>query len=149
MPGSGQSFAAAAADEARGLCADCWPLAMAQVKRRTASWKTRCFDIRRARLPEPVVHYNLFHGDEWLGEIDFAYPEARIAIEVHGYRVHSLKPVWENDQRRENNLVRAGWKLLKATNLQLDQHPHSFIETLRSLLRGKDKQSAARGSRAR
>jgi very-short-patch-repair endonuclease len=90
--------------------------------------------IRRARLPAPVVHYNVVHGDEWLGEVDFAYPEAQIAIEAHGYRVHSLKRVWENDQRRENGLVRAGWKLLKATHLQLDQQPRSFVEALRSLL---------------
>jgi very-short-patch-repair endonuclease len=90
--------------------------------------------IRRARLPAPVVHYNVVHGDKWLGEVDFAYPQARIAIEAHGYRVHSLKRVWENDQCRENDLVRAGWKLLKATNRQLDQHPQSFLEVLRSLL---------------
>ena len=104
--------------------------------------------IRRARLPEPVVHYNVVHGDEWLGEVDFAYPAARIAIEGHGYRVHSLKPVWENDQRRENDLVRAGWKLLKATNLQLSQHAHSFIETLRSLLRAAKTNSLPRGDAA-
>ena len=104
--------------------------------------------IRRARLPEPVVHYNVVHGDEWLGEVDFAYPAARIAIEGHGYRVHSLKRVWENDQRRENDLVRAGWKLLKATNLQLSQHAHSFIETLRSLLRAAKTNSLPRGDAA-
>ena len=91
--------------------------------------------IRRARLPEPVIHYNVVHGDEWLGEVDLAYPQARIAIEAHGYRVHSLKRVWENDQCRENDLVRAGWKLLKATHLQLEQRPRSFLEVLRSLLR--------------
>jgi very-short-patch-repair endonuclease len=90
--------------------------------------------IRRRRLPLPVVHYNVVHDEQWLGEIDLAYPQARIAIEVHGYGVHSLKRVWENDQRRENELVRAGWKLLKATNRQLEQDPDSFLEALRSLL---------------
>ena len=104
--------------------------------------------IRRARLPEPVLHYNVIHGDEWLGEVDFAYPGARIAIEGHGYRVHSLKRVWENDQRRENDLVRAGWKLLKATHFQLEQHPRVFIETLRSLLRAAKTNSLSRGDAA-
>src|SRR5215813_8559874 len=52
--------------------------------------------IRSRRLPLPVVHYNMVHDDQWLGEVDFAYPQARIAIEVHGYAVHSLKRVWEN-----------------------------------------------------
>ena len=104
--------------------------------------------IRRARLPEPVIHYNVIQGDEWLGEVDFAYPGARIAIEGHGYRVHSLKRVWENDQRRENDLVQAGWKLLKATHFQLEQHPHLFIETLRSLLRAAKTNSLSRGDAA-
>jgi very-short-patch-repair endonuclease len=90
--------------------------------------------IRSRKMPLPVLHYNVFHEDGWLGEVDFAYPRERIAIEVHGYRVHSLKRVWENDQRRENELVRAGWKLLKATSLQLHQDPESFLEVLRSLL---------------
>ncbi len=102
--------------------------------------------IRGRRLPLPVVHYNVVDGDRWLGEIDLAYPEARIAIEVHGYRVHSLKRVWENDQRRENELVRAGWKLLKATNLQLDEQPEVFVDALRSLLQAA-KTRALRGSR--
>jgi very-short-patch-repair endonuclease len=90
--------------------------------------------IRNGGLPPLEVHYNVFHQDRWLGEVDFAYPQERIAIEVHGYRVHSLKRVWEKDQRRENELVRAGWKLLKATSLQLEQEPESFLEVLRSLL---------------
>ena len=91
--------------------------------------------IRSRRLPLPDLHCNVFHEDDWLGEVDFAYPHARIAIEVHGYGFHSLKPVWEKDQRRENELVRAGWKLLKATSQQLDQDPDSFLEALRYLLK--------------
>lgn len=90
--------------------------------------------IRSRRLPLPVVHYNVVHDDQWLGEFDLAYPQARIAIEAHGYGFHSLKQVWEDDQCRENELVRAGWKLLKATSRQLDQDPNSFVEALRSLL---------------
>ena len=90
--------------------------------------------IRSRRLPLPLVHYNVVHDDQWLGEFDLAYPQARVAIEAHGYGVHSLKRVWEEDQSRENELVRAGWKLLKATSRQLDKDPNSFVEALRSLL---------------
>jgi very-short-patch-repair endonuclease len=100
--------------------------------------------IRRRRLPLPVVHYNVVDGDQWLGEVDLAYPQARIAIEVHGHGVHSLKRVWENDQRRENKLVRAGWKLLKATHLQLDEDPESFLEALKSLLEAAKKTAVRR-----
>lgn len=90
--------------------------------------------LRRRRLPEPSVHYNVFHADRWLGEVDFAYPSKRVAIEVHGYQVHSLKNVWENDQRRENELVQAGWKVLKATHRQLEKDPDRFIDALRTAL---------------
>jgi very-short-patch-repair endonuclease len=113
--------------------------------------------IRKRRLPLPAAHYNVVDGDKWLGEVDFAYPQSRIAIQVHGHAVHSLKRVWENDQRRENGLVRAGWKLLKATHLQLDEDPNSFLEALKSLLdaakrsavrRGHKSQTAPRASQA-
>jgi len=36
-------------------------------------------------------------------------------------------------------LVRAGWKLLKATHLQLDEDPESFLEALKSLLEAAKK----------
>jgi very-short-patch-repair endonuclease len=91
--------------------------------------------IRRHRLPLPALHFNAVEGDRWLGEIDFAYPRERIAIEAHGYHLHSLRPVWESDQRRENELIAAGWRVLKATHSQLEEQPGSFIEALRSLLR--------------
>jgi very-short-patch-repair endonuclease len=91
--------------------------------------------IRRHRLPVPALHFNVVEGDQWLGEIDFAYPRERIAIEAHGYHLHSMRPVWENDQRRENELISAGWRVLKATHSQLEERPQSFIEALRSLLR--------------
>jgi len=56
------------------------------------------------------------------------------AIEAHGYRFHSSRSVWEDDQRRENGLVEAGWKVLKVTSSQLENEPASIIGALRSLL---------------
>jgi very-short-patch-repair endonuclease len=90
--------------------------------------------IRSERLPPPAVHYNVMDEDRWLGEVDLAYPRQRIAVEVHGYRIHSSRSVWEDDQRRENGLVEAGWKVLKVTNSQLEHDPALIVGTLRSLL---------------
>ncbi len=96
--------------------------------------------IRSEGLPPPALHYNVVDEDRWLGEVDHAYPRQRIAIEVHGYRLHSSRSVWENDQRRENGLVEAGWRVLKVTNSQLENDPASIIGTLRSLLGKKSPQ---------
>ena len=90
--------------------------------------------IRSERLPPPALHYNVVDEDRWLGEIDLAYPRQRIAVEVHGYRFHSSRSAWEDDQRRENGLVEAGWRVLKVTHSQLEHDPASIIGALRSLL---------------
>jgi very-short-patch-repair endonuclease len=90
--------------------------------------------IRSEGLPRPAQHYNVMDEDRWLGEIDLAYPRQRIAVEVHGYRFHSSRSVWEDDQRRENGLVEAGWRVLKVTNSQLEHDPASIIGAIRSLL---------------
>ena len=91
--------------------------------------------IRSRGLPPPEIHLDVCHGDERICEVDMAYPNERVAIEVHGYRFHSARSAWERDQRRENALVRAGWSVLKATSSQLDRNPDSFIDTLRALLK--------------
>jgi len=90
--------------------------------------------IRSEGLPPPALHYNVVEEDRWLGEVDLAYPRQRIAIEAHGYRFHSSRSVWEDDQRRENGLVEAGWKVLKVTSSQLENDPGLVIGALRSLL---------------
>ena len=90
--------------------------------------------IRSEKLPLPAKHHNAVDADRWLGEVDFAYPRQRIAIEVHGYRLHSSRTVWEDDQLRENGLVQAGWRVLKVTSSQLEDDPGRIIGALRSLL---------------
>jgi len=87
--------------------------------------------LRSRGLPPPEIHLDVFDGDEWICEVDMAYPKERIAIEVHGYRFHSTRSAWERDQRRENKLAGAGWRVVKATSSQLDRNPDSLIDTLR------------------
>jgi very-short-patch-repair endonuclease len=90
--------------------------------------------LRSERLPPPEVHYNVMDEERWLGEVDLAYPRQRIAIQAHGYRFHSSRKTWEDDQRLENALVEAGWKVLKVTHSQLENDPSSIIGAVRALL---------------
>jgi len=103
--------------------------------------------IRSDGLPLPALHYNVVDEDRWFGEVDLAYPRQRIAIEAQGYRYHSSRSAWEDDQRRENGLVEAGWKVLKVTNSQLEHDPASVIGALRSLLGKKSPQGNQRPRR--
>jgi len=111
--------------------------------------------LRSRGLLPPAIHLDVSHGDERICEVDMAYPKERVAIEVHGYRFHSIRSACERDQRREKELVRAGWRVLKPTSSQLDRDPDSFIDTLRALLksgrpkRGNLPAQSPRGSKRR
>lgn len=47
--------------------------------------------------------------------IDFAFPQWRLAIEVDGYRKRSSPEAMQRDLERQNDLVHAGWTVLRFT----------------------------------
>jgi very-short-patch-repair endonuclease len=51
--------------------------------------------------------------------IDFAIPDRKLAIEIDGYEPHSRREVFEDDRARQNQLVAAGWTVLRFTRRQL------------------------------
>lgn len=71
--------------------------------------------VRRANLPQPQQQYlvNLPSGPF---HIDFAYPEARLAIELDGYAYHSDREQFDEDRARSNELqLFLGWYVLRFT----------------------------------
>jgi very-short-patch-repair endonuclease/predicted transcriptional regulator of viral defense system len=72
--------------------------------------------IAKARLPEPVPQFEVRDEDgRFLARVDFAYPAARIAIEIDGFAFHSGRRAWQEDLIRQNALVDAGWLVLRFT----------------------------------
>ncbi len=57
--------------------------------------------------PPPVYHFLVQVGAERF-EVDFAYPEAMLLIEVDGYGPHTTPEAFEEDRRRQNLLVDRG-----------------------------------------
>lgn len=71
-----------------------------------------------AGLPEPEVNYDVVDGGRWLGQVDLAYPELRIAIECEGQH-HLTDPLqWAEDIARMDRLVEAGWRVIRVTTSQ-------------------------------
>ena len=62
-------------------------------------------------------HAVRIHGHRYV--LDFALPEAMIAIEVDGLEVHATREALDNDLQRQNRLVLAGWHLLRYTKAHL------------------------------
>jgi very-short-patch-repair endonuclease len=66
--------------------------------------------------------------------IDFAYPEARIAIEVDSWTDHGTREAFETDRARQNELVELGWKVVRFTWLQLTTQPVDVAITVATAL---------------
>ncbi|WP_378413218.1 DUF559 domain-containing protein [Rhodococcus kronopolitis] len=60
-------------------------------------------------------------------EIDIAFVRARVAVEVDGWAWHRDVARFNNDARRQNALVNAGWHVLRFTWHQLRLDPSSVL----------------------
>ncbi len=70
--------------------------------------------LQACGAPPPVYHYLVKVGHETF-EIDFAYPEAMLLIEVDGYGPHTTPQAFEEDRRRQNLLVDRGYMVRRYT----------------------------------
>jgi very-short-patch-repair endonuclease len=66
--------------------------------------------------------------------VDFAYPEARLAIEVDGYDPHGTRKAFDADRERQNTLVLLGWTVLRFTWPQVVRRPGQVANQVRSAL---------------
>ena len=75
--------------------------------------------LLKAGLPQPEVQTSLHdHAGRFIGRADLCYPEARLMIEYDGAN-HRDRLVQDN--RRQNLLVNAGFRLLRFTASDLDR----------------------------
>lgn len=71
--------------------------------------------VALAGLPEPARQWPFLRADGSDGFIDLAYPDAMVAIELDGWAEHGLRSAFDADRVRGNELVLAGWRLLRFT----------------------------------
>jgi very-short-patch-repair endonuclease len=65
--------------------------------------------------PEPVPQHWVTLGTRRY-RIDLAYPEFKVAIEVDAWDAHRSRTAFDRDRVRENDLVVAGWRVLRFTS---------------------------------
>lgn len=84
--------------------------------------------IHKAGLPPPVPQHEVRRDDgTFVARVDFAYPMAKLAIELDGYAYHSGRGDWQRDRTRQNELVAAGWTPLRFTKADLASRGRSVI----------------------
>jgi very-short-patch-repair endonuclease len=92
--------------------------------------------VRDAGLPTPVRQHRVADGSgQIVARVDFAYPRARLAIEIDGAQFHAGASAWRGDLARQNVLVALGWQVLRFTARDLDTRPDEIATTIRSTLR--------------
>jgi very-short-patch-repair endonuclease len=70
------------------------------------------------------------------GEIiaDFLWRAPRLIVETDGRQFHGTAIAFENDRRRDQRLVLAGWRVIRCTWRQVVDEPNELVGTLRALL---------------
>ncbi|MBI4728877.1 MAG: type IV toxin-antitoxin system AbiEi family antitoxin domain-containing protein [Acidobacteria bacterium] len=92
--------------------------------------------MRRAGLPPPEAQHPIRSDGRLVGIVDFAFPDARLAIEADGYRWHSGRARWEGDRTRRNELTLLGWRVIHVTWADLSQRQEAVIDTIKRVLAG-------------
>lgn len=87
----------------------------------------------RANLPVPIwQHPTIAKGQHYV--IDFAYPEARIAIEYDEFDEHTRPETFVRDRQRQNDLQLCGWIVMRFTWPDLRDRPGAVVLQLRQAL---------------
>lgn len=89
--------------------------------------------LRRAGLPAPVTQHTV-HGSDRTVRTDFAWPWARVVLEVDGFRYHSAQGDFQSDRTKQNALVQAGWTVIRVTVADIRDRPAYVVAQVNEAL---------------
>lgn len=87
--------------------------------------------LRRAELQAPVTNAHMGH---W--ELDFLWRDARLVVEVDGFRWHASRDAFEQDRLKDQWLESRGYRVLRFTWRQVRDHPLRTVATIARMLAG-------------
>jgi very-short-patch-repair endonuclease len=85
--------------------------------------------LARHGLPEPVFHHRIGRY-----EVDIAFPEALVAVEVDGWATHGRRAAFEQDRGRDLDLAARGWQVVRLTWWAVTNRPQRCFGRLREVL---------------
>lgn len=81
--------------------------------------------VRRARVPPPRTNVGI--GGY---EVDCYWPDARLAVELDGFRYHARRSAFEGDRARDADLAARGIRVVRITWYQLTREPEAVLVRL-------------------
>jgi very-short-patch-repair endonuclease len=89
--------------------------------------------LGRTGLPMPRrQHWVVAEKDRY--RVDFAWPEAKLAIECDGWEHHSDRVAFAKDRRRLSGLVAVGWRVLIVTWEMCRDEPDQIVGWVRAAM---------------
>jgi very-short-patch-repair endonuclease len=85
--------------------------------------------VDAANLPRPKINRHTDHG-----ELDAAWPEQRVVVELDGFAAHGTRRAFEDDRAKDRERVAAGWRVVRVTWRQLADDPARIAAQLKALL---------------
>ena len=77
-------------------------------------------------VPQPRYEISL-EADDVIGRVDCIWSESRLVVELDSHRFHGSKGARERDRKRDNQLVAAGWRVIRVTWDDLKERPDEVV----------------------
>lgn len=85
-----------------------------------------------AGLPRPELEYQVRGPDRFSADLDLAYPDLRLGIELDSATWHLNRTSFENDPRRRNQVQNLGWMVLNFTWADYIERSNELVATVRT-----------------
>jgi very-short-patch-repair endonuclease len=72
-------------------------------------------ELARATGRKPRLHWNIVERGRLIAEVDFAWPEVRLCVELDGWAEHGTRAAFVHDRLRDRTLLKLGWMVLRYT----------------------------------
>lgn len=89
--------------------------------------------LREHGFPEPTLHHRIYDGSRLVAELDLAYVDQLVDIEIDG-DVHLAPEVRQKDDARDHELRRLGWTVRRVWRTVPVNQPTVFLRIVRGLL---------------
>ena len=66
--------------------------------------------------------------------VDFIWRRQRLIVEIDSFGFHRSRRSFEDDRRRDTELQKRGWRVIRVTDRRLANEPHKVIADIRQLL---------------
>jgi very-short-patch-repair endonuclease len=93
--------------------------------------------LRDGELPIPMLQHVVQDGARFVGRVDFAYPDHRVAIEVDSFKHHDVRRSFDAERARGNDLLALGWLVLRITSKHIEGDPEGVKAWVRGALKGR------------